>query len=449
MSDKHTASPTAASADEPRLVGLVAEFTSPEAILAAGAATREEGYRELEAFTPFPIHGIDQAIGVRPTILPWLVLGAGLTGAVAAIGLEWFTNAVDYPFLISGKPLFSLPANIPVAFEVIILLSSVTAFLGVWALNRLPQYSNPLLASERFLRATTDRFFLLVRAKDGKFAEEKTRAWLHSLGAVSVEAVWEPAAGTRLPRGVLMIGALAACVALLPPLWIAGVRASTSAAPRLYVFSEMFFQPKFKPQTPSTLFTDGRAMRPPVPGTVARGELQADERFYRGVQPGERPATKTKPGASPEPKETNDSQGPKESKEPSEPEEPNWVQQMPVEVTPELMKRGRLQFNVYCATCHGRAGDGDGLVSQRAKLLQQGTWLSPTSLHADAVRQQPVGKLYNTITNGVRKMPGYGRQIPVLDRWAVVLYVRALQRSQRGSLDDVPVEERRELQVRE
>lgn len=409
-----------ASSNDQRLLGLVAEFTSPAALVSAGAATREEGYRRLEAFSPFPVHGIDQAIGVRPTRLPWLVLGAGLTGALVALGGQWFTNAVDYPFLISGKPLFSLPANIPVTFEVIILASAVTAFLGVLALNGLPRFSNPLFSSQRFLRATQDRFFLLVEAGDARFSAERTTAWLNSCGAVHVEPIWEPAARPRIPKLAYAVGLLAAALALLPPLLIARSRATTSASPRLYIFSEMFFQPKFKTQTPSALFADGRSMRPPVSGTVGRGQLQEDDRLYRGQEPGAAVAA----GAGERP----------------EPAEPNWTNQIPVPVTPQLMQRGRQQFNVYCATCHGRAGAGDGVVSQRALRLQQGTWLPPSSLHTEPVRQQPVGKLFGTITNGIRKMPAYASQIAVPDRWAIVLYVRALQRSQAAALEDAPAD---------
>lgn len=414
----------AARPPAPRLVGLVAEFDSPQALVAAAAATREEGYRRLEGFSPFPVHGLDGALGLRPTLLPWLVLGAGVGGAAAALAGQWWTNAVDYPFLISGKPLFSLPANIPVMFEVIILASAVTAFLGVLALNLLPRLSNPLFAARRFVRATTDRFFLLVGADDEKFTEAKTRAWLESVGATGVEACYEPAAGQRMPRVVYAAALVVAALALLPPLFILKARATTSSAPRLYVFGEMFFQPKFKPQRPTTLFADGRAMRAPVAGTVAWGELQADERLYRGLEPGS-PEPSTAPPAAPG----------KEA-----PPEPNWTQAFPLPVTPELAQRGRQKFNIYCAVCHGRAGYGDGLVSQRAQRLQQGTWLPPTSLHTDPVRQQPVGKLFDTITHGIRKMPGYGEQIAVPDRWAIVLYVKALQRSQDATIDDVPAD---------
>lgn len=403
---------------EPRLIGVLAEFDSPEALLAAGAAAREEGYRQLETFTPFPVHGVDQAIGVRPTPLPWLVLAAGLGGAALALLLQWFTNARDYPFLISGKPLFSLPANIPVTFEVIILASAITAFLGVLGLNKLPQFSNPLFASERFRRASSDRFFLLIRAADPRFAEAKTTAWLQTVGPLHIESCWESGRGFRIPRLVFSLGLIAAALALLPPLFLAKSRATTSETPRWYLFGEMFFQPKFKTQTTSTLFTDGRAMRPPVAGTVARGQLAADERLCFGIAPG---PVVVPAGAKPDPTEKN------------------WTKTVPEPIAEELkqrgdqfLQRGRERFNIFCANCHGRAGYGDGVVSQRALRLQQGTWLQPTSLHSDPVRQQPVGKLFDTISNGIRKMPAYGEQISIEDRWAIVLYVRALQRSQQA-----------------
>jgi mono/diheme cytochrome c family protein len=125
--------------------------------------------------------------------------------------------------------------------------------------------------------------------------------------------------------------------------------------------------------------------------------------------------------------------------------EPPWIDESPVPVTERLLARGRERYGISCAPCHGLAGDGDGLVSQRALSLEQGTWVPPTSLHVDYVRAQPLGKLYDTITNGVRKMPGYKSHVEVEDRWAIALYVRALQRSRTASLDDVPPEIRSEL----
>jgi mono/diheme cytochrome c family protein len=118
-----------------------------------------------------------------------------------------------------------------------------------------------------------------------------------------------------------------------------------------------------------------------------------------------------------------------------------WVSEIPIAINDQVMQRGRVEFNIYCAPCHGRSGDGNGLVHRRAMELQQPTWRPPTSIHMDAVRDQPVGQLFHSITNGVRKMPAYGSQISAEDRWAIVLYIRALQRSQNASPDDVPPNE--------
>jgi hypothetical protein len=172
-----------------RLHGVLAEFPGPKALLEACERVRDAGFVRWDAYAPFPVHGLNEAMGIRPTRLPWLVLGAGVTGCVAGIGLQWWTNAVDYPFLISGKPLFSLPANIPVAFELTILLAAVTAFVGMLAFNGLPRWSHPLFKVERFRRSTTDRFFIAIEAADAKFELEKTEAFLRSLGAVALERV--------------------------------------------------------------------------------------------------------------------------------------------------------------------------------------------------------------------------------------------------------------------
>jgi len=183
--------PGATGEREGRLWGYLVEFEGVPPLLEAAEKVRDAGYRKWDCHTPFPVHGLNDAMGVRPTRLPWLVLGAGITGATVGLAMQYWTNAVDYPFLISGKPLFSLPANIPVSFELTILFSAVTAFLGMLVLNNLPEWYHALFHSPRFRRATADRFYISIEARDPRFDAEATRAFLESLGGSPVEEVKE------------------------------------------------------------------------------------------------------------------------------------------------------------------------------------------------------------------------------------------------------------------
>jgi hypothetical protein len=169
--------------------GYLVAFESVEQLLQAAARVRDAGYTRWDAHTPFVVHGLDAAMGIRPTILPYLVFAGGLTGTTCGILLQWFTNAHDYPFLISGKPIFSLPANIPVAFEMTILFAALTALVGMLALNLLPQLAHPLHSSRGFKRATDDRFFISIEARDPIFDPVATRELLESLGGSAVEEV--------------------------------------------------------------------------------------------------------------------------------------------------------------------------------------------------------------------------------------------------------------------
>lgn len=189
MSSQDRDSTTSSVSEASQLHGLLAEFDSPEALLKAAEKVRDAGFTRWDAHTPFPVHGLDAAMGIKPTVLPWLVLGGGVAGLGAAVLLQWWTNAVNYPYLISGKPYFSLPANIPIIFEVTVLLSAIVTFFGVMALNGLPKLYNPLFKSTRFARVTDDRFFIEIEAVDPKFNRQLTESLLTSLGAVSVETV--------------------------------------------------------------------------------------------------------------------------------------------------------------------------------------------------------------------------------------------------------------------
>jgi mono/diheme cytochrome c family protein len=397
---------------EAPLHGLLAEYESPEALLSASEKVRNGGYRDWDTFTPFPIHGIEAAMGIKWTILPWLVLAGGMTGCALATGFQWWANAVDYPFIISGKPFWSLPANVPIIFELTVLFSALTAVFGMLGLNKLPLPAHPLDLSERFSRSTSDRFYVLVQASDPVFDEKDTRALLEGTGAIAVEAVPEDVKSeSELPKGITYALLILAAASTVPFALAAYARESKSPLPRHHIVPDMDFQQKFKAQRRNPFFADERADRPQIEGTIAVGELRDDVHFYGGKMGGVYAST--------------------------------FPASIPIDET--TMTRGRQRFTIYCTPCHGQVGEGDGMVNQRAQALAEGTWVPPSNLTEDRLHVMPVGEIFNTITNGVRNMPGYGRQIPAEDRWAIILYVRALQRSRGATVADLSGEERAAL----
>jgi len=403
---------------------LLAEFDSPGALLTAAEKVRDAGYTRWDTHSPFPVHGIDEAMGVRRTRLPWIVFAAGVIGCLAGLGLQWWTNASranDFPrvptalqgfdFVSSGKPRFSLPANIPVIFETTVLLAAVAAVIGMLVLNNLPRHRSPLLGHPRFRRVTTDRFYVCIDAADPRFEPAATRSFLESLGSLAVEPIADAPARARLPAWVTIGALVVAALALLPPLLVAKARLTKTTHPRLHLVQDMDNQERFKAQQAAPLFADGRELRPPVAGTVARGDLHEDPHYYKG-RLGDRWATTFPPQ---------------------------------VRIDVPFVRRGQQRFNIYCAPCHGLAGAGDGIVHQRALLRETTPWTQPTSLVDELVRGRTHGEIFNTITSGMRTMPPYADQIPVADRWAIVAYVRALQRGQNARVEDVPEDTRGEL----
>ena len=411
-------------------LGVFAEYQSPDDLLAAAGEMHRSGYRKLDAHSPFPIHGMDQVLQIRPSVLPWIALVAGVIGGGSALFFQWWTNTIDYPYLVSGKPLFSLPANIPVTFEVTILLAAFATFFGMLTLNGLPRLHNPLLNNERFRRVTSDGFLLFVDARDQRYSEDTISDLRDKTAAIHIESIKAEEPNNTLPRGFVLAGVIVASLALLPPLAIAKARTRTSDKPRLHNFFDMDFQQKFKSQTSSRLFADGRSMRPRVVGTIPRGSLAPDPQLTYGIHTDEATDVPTVETSG----ETPPATAP-----------PKYVDRIPLPVTAELMRLGRTQFDIHCAVCHGRAGYGNGLASQRALELEQGTWVPPTNLHTGYLLDQPDGQIFQSITNGVRKMPSYGHQIPPRERWAIVAYVRALQRCQNTTIDDVPEDYRQSL----
>ncbi len=195
-------------------------------------------------------------------------------------------------------------------------------------------------------------------------------------------------------RGLMMTAALALLI---------GCQGTPSSKPPIHLNPNMDDQEKYEPYEASQFFADGAAMRTPPEGTIARGELHEDVPYYTGFQ-----------------------------------RDTFYVETSPVAATMPELQRGRERYDIYCSPCHGRTGDGRGIVVTRG-------YPPPPTYHDERLRGVPDGYIFNVITNGIRNMPSYRHQIPVDDRWAIVLYLRALQRSHHATLDDVPVEKRASL----
>lgn len=189
----------------------------------------------------------------------------------------------------------------------------------------------------------------------------------------------------------------------VPLLFVGCYRGRPSQKPPIHLVPDMDTQPKYKAQGESDFFADGKTMRSPVPGTIPQGYLKEDVVYYTGKN-----------------------------------EAGQFVINSPVDVSLPSLKRGQARFNIYCAPCHSRTGDGQGIIIKHG-------FMPPPSFHIDRIREVKDGYIFDVISNGVRNMPSYGAQIPIKDRWAIVNYVRALQRSQNATLKDVPEELRNGL----
>jgi hypothetical protein len=185
------ARPNEPGAPDTRPYGIGARFVAVETFIAACEKVRDAGYHDWDAFAPYPVHGLNDAMGIKHSKLPLVVLGAAVTGAGGAILLQWWMNAHNYPLVISGKPLFSLPANIPIMFELTVLFSAIAAFIGMLAFNNLPMLHHPVLNSPSFDRVTTDTFLIVIETKDPSFDEKKTRALLESAGGDEIAWIEE------------------------------------------------------------------------------------------------------------------------------------------------------------------------------------------------------------------------------------------------------------------
>lgn len=212
-----------------------------------------------------------------------------------------------------------------------------------------------------------------------------------------------------MPRVIVYSVLILLLLAAIPPVIFAQMRSKPGPGRPIHIIQDMDFQAKYKTQTANPLFADGRSMRQPVPGAVARGEVMDDPHFFEGSIEGQ------------------------------------WATDFPGPLSIDLafLERGRERYAIYCSICHGDAGYGDGIVNMRAMALMansdgplDGTsWVQPKNLHAPEVVAQPVGQVFHSISKGIRNMAGYEAQITTADRWAIVAYLKALQLSQNAPAD--------------
>lgn len=177
------------AAELPKAYGVIAEFENPAETMHAAEKIRDEGFRRWDVFTPYPVHGMDKAMGLKNSRVGWFSFIGGVTGYVTGNVMIWFMNMFDYPIPVGGKPMFSPFSAFPPSYELTILLGALGALLGMLVLNRLPRLHHPLLKHRRFQLATHDRFFVVIETADPKYQDDRTRDWLKSLGSKRVEMV--------------------------------------------------------------------------------------------------------------------------------------------------------------------------------------------------------------------------------------------------------------------
>lgn len=166
---------------EKNIYGLLAEFDTATDLVDAARQVRDAGYTKTDAFTPFPLHEIDEALGIKRSILPYLCFAGGITGLLLGIGLQYFVHVIDYPIIVGGRPHASIPSMVPPAYELTILLTAFTAVFGMLLLNGLPRPYHPVFNVPRFALATREKFFLIIEREDPKFDYEETKSFMESL----------------------------------------------------------------------------------------------------------------------------------------------------------------------------------------------------------------------------------------------------------------------------
>jgi mono/diheme cytochrome c family protein len=372
-----------------KIFGATALFNDPNAIIAAARKVASAGFSKWDVNSPYPIHGIDKAMKMKPSKLGIVTLIFGLSGTVLALILMWWTMSVDYPMVIGGKPYFSLPAFIPVTFEVTVIMATVSTVIAMFAFFfGLPRNTHALHDTDYMKKVSRDHYGIVIESIDPKFDERVTLEFLKSLNPLSTEIIYIPEKeGYPIfePKFLGFLFGVAVVVSL-------GTYLMLNKLMYIEPFDWMDNQAKIIPQTGSDFFADGRGMRLPIEGTVARGFI-------------------------PYPFEGENN--------------PTEVLSNPYFPTEENLKLGQQKYLTYCSPCHGNFGDGDSRL--------QGQFPNPPTFHSERARNFQDGMIYHIITVGQNVMPSYASHVTREERWAVVNYVRALQRAKNATDSDLKI----------
>jgi mono/diheme cytochrome c family protein len=370
-----------------KIFGVTALFNNPDAIISGAHKIADSGFTKWDVNSPYPLHGIDKAMKMKPSTLGFVTLVFGLTGVAVALFFMWWTMSVDYPMIIGGKPYFSLPAFIPVTFEVTVIMATVSSVVAMFAFFfGLPRNAHALHDTEYMKKVSRDHFVIVIESDDPKFDERSTLELLKSLNPISTEIIYYPEKERYPifePRFLVFLFGVAVVVSI-------GTYLMLNKLMYIQPFNWMDEQQKIIPQSKSEFFSDERGMRLPVEGTVARGFIPY---LYMGE------AT------------------------------PKEILSNPYFPTKENLELGQRKFLTYCSPCHGNYADGDSRL--------QGQFPNPPTLHSDRARNFPDGMIYHIITNGQNVMPSYASQVTREERWAIVNYIRVLQRAKNASESDV------------
>lgn len=374
-----------------KLYSVTGLFNTPNEIIKAASKVADAGYENYDVNTPYPLHGMDGAMKLRSSKMGYYTIAIGLTCMSLMLFFMYWVYNIDYPQVIGGKPLFPLPALIPILFEITVLTGAVlTVAVMIIFYFKFPNNAHPLHDSRYMKAVSSDKFGINIEVVDPKFDLENVKSFLASIGAFQIDEIYFDEVEINEKHKILdlkFVGGM---------FLIAGI---TSISVYLHMnkllylppFDWMLLQHKVTAQDHSDFFKNGISSRPPVEGTVARGFMPY---LYK-----------------------NDPDGASE----------NLTNPYPADEANIIL--GKRKYLTYCSPCHGDLAKGDSRL--------KGQFPNGPTLHSDKVKDWTDGRLYHVITEGQNVMPGYEKTVTRTERWAIVNYVRTLQRALDATEEDM------------